>query len=309
MYEHLPDFVQGGKEGVRVRHLLTHSAGFDQGPDVWYDSPGFGCPALRKSPPELAFSCMDRVYRDYTRSRLWARPGARYKYSDCSMFGVMYLVGAVARARGYVGRADLRADCRDVAVGWQQCYYEAFVRRHVFERLGLNHTGYLPARALWPAIAPVSRHRQGVVDDGNAFAMGGISGHAGVFTDVRDAARLTQRWLAPAPDFLSAATVATFTAQANPLLSSRALGWNTNAAAPDRGWGHSCGTLAPTTFMHVGFTGSLICADPTRRLGVVLLTNRVYPDRSSAHMREYRRNFTTAVQSIYDSLHAFPDQP
>lgn len=294
---------------MRVRHLLTHTAGFLDGPEEHYDYPHFGCPEMQKARPELSFSCMDRVYRDYTRACVRNQPGATYVYSDLSMIGVMFLVGSVARARGHVASADLRADCRAAAVaaapGWQQCYYEAFVRRHVFARLGLNRTGYLLPRAAWPACAPVSRTRQGEVDDGNAFAMGGISGHAGVFATARDVARLTQRWLAPTPDFLAPATVAAFTAPANPLLSSRALGWNTNTdRAPDRGWGHSCGTLAPQTFMHVGFSGTLVCADPTRRLGVVLFTNRVYPDCSSAHMREYRRNFTTAVQTIYDRIHS-----
>ena len=129
------------------------------------------------------------------------------------------------------------------------------------------------------------------------------AGHAGLFSDVHDLVAYTQAWLAPRAGFLNATTLAAFTAQYDHAQSSRALGWNTNADdAEDHGWNYSCGTLSSRTFMHTGYTGTMICADPTRTLGVVLLTNRVYPDDATTRfIHDFRNKFTSTVQKIFDA--------
>ena len=129
------------------------------------------------------------------------------------------------------------------------------------------------------------------------------AGHAGLFSDVHDLVAYTQAWLAPRAGFLNATTLAAFTAQYDHAQSSRALGWNTNADdAEDHGFSYACGTLSPSTFMHTGYTGPVVCADPVRKVATVLLCNRVYPDRNSASKWiSTRRAFNTMVQKVWDS--------
>lgn len=109
----------------------------------------------------------------------------------------MYVVGTLARTLGYIGVGDLYPGCYNASLGLggpnDQCYFEAYVRKYVFGGLGLNSTRFLPPRSVWPLAAPCEndtdyRHivSQGTVSDGNAYAMGGIAGHAGVFSNAID---------------------------------------------------------------------------------------------------------------------------
>jgi CubicO group peptidase (beta-lactamase class C family) len=137
--------------------------------------------------------------------------------------------------------------------------------------------------------------------------MGGISGHAGLFSTVDDLITVSRSWLFAPPassKFLNSTTTKLFITQHNHSLSSRAIGWNTNSPdAPDHGWEFVCGTLSPRTFLHTGYTGTMMCLDPDRGVGVVLLTHRVYPEAiSSAKIHEVRKQFTTKVQQIVDAL-------
>ena len=92
---------------------------------------------------------------------------------------------------------------------------------------------------------------------------------------------------------MNATTARLFTTIANASKSSRALGWDTNAGAY-----RGCGNFSDATFTHTGYTGTLLCADPTRGLAAVLLTNRVYPradERSSKAVHVARQAFSNAV--------------
>lgn len=137
--------------------------------------------------------------------------GSTYVYSDlrCSITSlllllrllsfitIMYIVGALARTYGYVQLSDLYPGCYDASLGTSgpndQCFFEAYVRMYVWGALNLTNTQFLPPRALWPLAAPCEndttyRHivSQGTVSDGNAYAMGGIAGHAGSFSNALD---------------------------------------------------------------------------------------------------------------------------
>lgn len=318
VYKYLPGFEANGKEKVTVRNLLLHNSGFSEGPSTSYCSKAFDCPETRKAQPQLSFDCRSKCYRALLADPLVRSPGTEYEYSDAGFMTIMYVVGRVARERGYVTEADLLSGCPGDTEGWEQCYYEAFARKYVFQAAGMKTAGYLPERSVWGKCAPtenqtaIYRHRQiqGEVHDENTYAMGGISGHAGVFSDVEDMIEFTKGWLFAPEDasksgFLNRSTVETFVTQYNHSQSSRALGWNTNTDdAPDMGWNHLCGTLSKTTFMHIGFTGTMVCADPERQMGLVLLTNRVYPDRStSSQTSAYRRKFSQKVQEIFDSIY------
>ena len=142
------------------------------------------------------------------------------------------------------------------------------------------------------------------VSDGNAFSLGGVAGHAGVFADVGPLhALLGQLLFAPAAPGTRAGigvndtTARLFTRVANASFSSRALGWDTNAPGSYRG----CGRMSAATFTHTGYTGTQLCADPGRGLATVLLTNRVYPRadaRSSHGVHAARQAFSNAVLGV-----------
>merc|ERR1712146_692635 len=105
--------------------------------------------------------------------------------------------------------------------------------------------------------------------------MGGIAGHAGLFSTVPDLFLFMNAMMFQKPSpLLNHTTLQLFTTEWNHTQSSRALGWNTNDPdAYDYGWNLSCGTLSPRTWTHIGYTGTQLCADPDRLLFTVLLTN------------------------------------
>ena len=183
------------------------------------------------------------------------------------------------------------------------------------DHCGMRHTSYLPSAAMASRALPTSvprvmpdsgRPLRGVVEDGNAAAMGGIAGHAGVFSRAGDLANYALAWLSPSSEgLLNATTVSLFSAVDDDTgegASSRALGWNTNdPRAPDYGWDLSCGGLSAETYTHVGYTGTQICIDPRRNVFTVLLTNRVYPvDKADSGIHDLRAAFNSIVAAGVD---------
>ncbi len=317
-----PGFAQGGKGAITVRHLLTHSAGFAPDPNPNYWEPPFGCGGpLPPQSTSAAAACASRARAALDAEPL-ARPvGSGYVYSDLSFITLLWIVGTLGTK--HVSPSDLDArHCRPAlsrAAGLQ-CAYEAFVRTRVLAPLGMRSTGFWPTPAERAAAAPCTVPTaegvgrvvlQGVVSDGNAYVLGGVSGHAGLFSTAADLALLARAWafgggaepgVAP---FLSRETVALFTREANRSLSSRALGWNTNDAAadPDRGWNLACGVRWPAaTFTHVGYAGTQLCVDAAhRRAFSILLTNRVYPSDAHSQMHSVRQGFGDAVAAALDA--------
>jgi CubicO group peptidase (beta-lactamase class C family) len=303
---------------ITVLNLLLHNAGFGPDPVPFFNTPEFGCPATREPGVPLDFSCVRRVWASVASSPLPNAPiGSTYVYSDLSFITLHYLIGATALEEGLVPAeallprcvAAMEADPYFAPLAWS-CYHEAFVRLFVFDllNLGPKDTLYLPPPSLTPHCAPTTndttyRHRvvQGQVQDQNTYAMGGISGHAGVFATAPALAHFLSTWLYSSPPLLSPTTISLFTTEYNHSQSSRALGWNTNDySVNDEGWDHQCGTLSASTYMHIGFTGPMLCADPVRQLGLVLTTNRVYPNATNEEILVIRRNLSTAIATAYD---------
>jgi serine-type D-Ala-D-Ala carboxypeptidase len=169
--------------------------------------------------------------------------------------------------------------------------------------------GFLPDESLWGQIMPtwnatVYRHRtvQGQVSDENSYAMGGIAGHAGVFSNVPDVMKLVTRLLwapeSPTDGFLNATTVKLFTTAYNLTQSSRALGWDTNDYKMNTYRG--CDKMSPLTFTHTGYTGTEICADPVNQYVTILFTNRVYPNKTNNMdtIHTTRQAFNDAVLGV-----------
>ncbi|MCB9597312.1 MAG: DUF1343 domain-containing protein [Sandaracinaceae bacterium] len=217
-----------------VRQLLLHTSGL---PPV---------DALRDYGEDRAAN-IERI----ARTPLERPPGARVRYSD---LGYVLLGEIVAR----VGGAPL----------------EAFAREHVHAPLGMIDTGYVPDRALWPRVAPTERAERrggvmirGVVHDPRAWRLGGVAGHAGLFSTADDLARLARRLLGEGDGWVTDATIAQMTAPQALPGGSRALGWDTGRAG-----------MSARAFGHGGYTGTSLWMDPVNDVFVILLSNRVHPN-------------------------------
>jgi beta-N-acetylhexosaminidase len=249
---YVPEFNGPGTAAITVRQLLTHTSGLRA------DIP---TPELRALPDSAAL--LRRVLAETPR----VRPGTRVIYSDLNAI----LLGEVIRR--VVGEP-----------------LDVFAAREIFLPLSLHATMFRPAGRLRPRIAPTGVWRgrpvAGVVNDGSAFKLKGVSGNAGVFATATDIARFAQFMLARGvlPDgrrLLRAETVRLFTTKASDVASgheARALGWQ---AVPTGETTSSAGTLfGPASYGHTGWTGTSLWIDPDRDLFVLLFTNRAYQPRT-----------------------------
>lgn len=249
---------------ITVRQLLTHTSGLRA------DIP---TPELRALPDSAAL--MRRVMAETPR----VPPGTRVVYSDLNAI----LLGEVIRR--------VTGEPLDV-----------FAAKEIFSPLGLRSTLFRPPARLQPRIAPTGVWRghpvAGVVNDGSAFKLRGVSGNAGVFATATDIARFAQFMLARgvASDghrLVRAETVRLFTTKATGSdKEARALGWQ---ALPTGEETSSAGTLfGPASYGHTGWTGTSLWIDPDRDLFVLLFTNRAYAPRA-------RKPFTV-VKEVRASL-------
>ena len=257
---YLTEFSGRWKEDVTVRHLLTHSSGLPSWRPLYKESES----------PAAAMALSIATPLD-------TAPGIRMVYSD---LGAILLGEIVTRVSGQP--------------------FDSFVSQRVFEPLGMRETMFRPADNLRDRIAPTEvdpwrqRHLRGEVHDENAFALGGVSSHAGLFSSARDLVRLARMYLeGGALDgrrFLSARTIALFTTVQDSTLSHRALGWETPNGT------NSAGRLmSKRAFGHTGFTGTSIWMDPEHGVFVLLLTNRVNPTREHRGITGVRTAVADAV--------------
>lgn len=296
--DYFPEFNNQGKDIITIKNLLLHNAGFHPDPIPGFHSASFGCEESQKQHPELSFSCLSKIFDGIMQVPLQNPVGSKYVYSDLSMMTAHLIIGNVVKANNLVQASDLKEDCPANGKGSEVCYYEAYVRKHILQPLGLNKSTFLPDVSLWDKCAPawdetVYRHKliQGFVSDPNAYANGGIMGHAGLFSTVTETFAILRHWMFNEhPDLLNANTTKTFIHVANTTQSSRALGWDTNLS----GYG-SCGHLSSSTYLHTGYTGTLVCSDIERDVITILYTNRVYPDESNTKISTYRPKFNDAV--------------
>lgn len=259
---YLAEWTGGGKERVTVRHLLTHSAGLP----AWR-------PLYKES--EDAASALRLVYD----TPLDTVPGARMVYSD---LGAILLGEIVIRVSGQP--------------------LDGYLQQHVFGPLRMEATGFRPPAALAPYIAPTEldawrqRHLRGEVHDENAYALGGVAGHAGLFSTAFDLDRFARMYLAGGTldgvRVLDSATIAAFTAVQDTTLSRRALGWDTPTGDNSAG-----SRMSARAFGHTGFTGTSLWIDPERGVFVLLLTNRVNPTRMNNRIGAVRMALADLVMS------------
>jgi CubicO group peptidase (beta-lactamase class C family) len=261
----LPAFAERDKEAVTVRHLLTHSSGLKP----WRAYHEMLLQKERKTgealigTPEARETIIDRTLR----SALVHEPGAAAVYGDLDFIVLGAVVEAVAREP-----------------------FDAFCQERIFGPLGLSDTFFIPLDPGRPALAGETQRRiaatencswrnrilWGEVHDPNASVMGGVAGHAGLFSTVDDLMKYAQVLLDVwhgRSDALPRETLRAFaTRQHLPESSDWALGWDT----PTKGASSSGQYFSEQSIGHLGFTGTSLWIDLTREAIVVLLTNRVH---------------------------------
>jgi serine-type D-Ala-D-Ala carboxypeptidase len=158
----------------------------------------------------------------------------------------------------------------------------------------------LPAEKTPPSASPRSTLRkkiiQGEVQDENAFVLGGVAGHAGLFSTAEDLARFAHAMLNGDGPILRPETVTLFTRRESaPPGTSRTLGWDTPSAPSQSGK-----YFGPRSFGHLGYTGTSLWVDPDRQLSITLLTNRTWPDCANQAIKQIRPKFHDAVVEAID---------
>jgi CubicO group peptidase (beta-lactamase class C family) len=177
---------------------------------------------------------------------------------------------------------------------------DRYFARHVAGPLKLHDSMFLPGAQLIPRIAPTEvdpwrqRHLRGEVHDENAAMLGGVSGHAGLFSSARDLARIAQLYLnqgvLDGVRIWKPETIAAFTRVQDSTFSNRALGWETPTGTNSAGH-----FMTRPAFGHTGFTGTSIWIDPAHDLFIVLLTNRVNPTRANTRIGAVRQELADSV--------------
>ena len=170
---------------------------------------------------------------------------------------------------------------------------------------------FKPQDSLWSNVAPTELDTilrkqivRGVVHDENAYTLGGVSGHAGLFSTASDLAILMQMLMNGgnygSRQYLKPETIKLFTTRQS-AKSTRGLGWDTKTV---NGYS-SAGTLfSEKSFGHTGFTGTSIWADPDKKIFVILLTNRVHPTRNNSKIMQVRPAVHDAViKALVKDLH------
>ncbi len=301
--DYLPWLGKTNKGSIVLKDLLAHQAGLipyipfhlKAGP------PGEeGSPFALQGPDdefriEVASSLFVREsYRDSIMSGIAESPllqANTYRYSD---LGFILLAGVIESVSGQ----NIHEFSRDV----------------LFRPLGLPTMGYLPLERLPAHRIPPSEHDslwrkqrvQGFVNDQTAALLGGISGHAGLFSNAAEMAVLMQLLLNEGhyggERYFSEATVREFTRAAfDHKGNRRGLGFD-KPALNREGPGPSCWSASPMSFGHSGFTGTYAWADPVENLVYVFLSNRTWPDPGNRRLAE--ENIRTDIhQVIYDAIH------
>jgi uncharacterized protein YbbC (DUF1343 family)/CubicO group peptidase (beta-lactamase class C family) len=261
---YIPGFGRYGKNNITIRHLLTHTSGLRPDLDLADGWTGYNT-AIARAIEEVPVTA----------------PGERFLYSDINF---ILLGDVVARVSG---------------MG-----LDRFAAAQIFEPLGMRDTMFKPPASLKARIAPTEREGQGlpvlrgVVHDPTSRRMGGVAGHAGLFSTAADMAVFCRMLLGGGrvgrSQILAPLSVVKMTTPATPpgMTSVRGLGWDIDSA-----YSSNRGELLPVgSFGHTGFTGTSLWIDPLTRTYIVFLSNRVHPD-GRGDVTPLRAKLATVVAS------------
>ena len=274
VYKIIPQLIQKkdkaskARKNITIKHLLTHTAGF----------PAF------KQYYRMDIETKD-ILTDICDTELLYEPGTKTIYSDLGLI----LLGKVVESIAGVS-------------------LDAFITKNLFQRLNMDNTFYNPPDHKLRRIVPteiVSGYRSGLihgeVHDENAHKLGGVAGHAGLFSTAGDLAKFSQCMLQGGiygnKRIFKEKTIQQFTAQSLvDSSSSRCLGWDSPSGEASGGI-----YISDNSYGHTGYTGTSLWIDPTHDLFVILLTNAVHPnrDRKTPKYFDWRQRIHSA---IYESL-------
>lgn len=261
--KHIPEFGKSGKEEITIRQLLTHYSGLREDLDL-------------KAP----WSGKETAYQMANEEKPVSPPGSMFRYSDINFIVLGELVERLSKMS-----LDHYADA------------------HFFLALGMKNTRFLPPATWLPRIAPTEYDERnvmlrGVVHDPTARRMGGVAGHAGLFSTAGDVSIFAQALLSGKFP-LSPLTVQKMSTPGQPPTATilRGLGWDL-----DSPYSTNRGDLLPLgSYGHTGFTGTSLWIDPTTDTYVVLLTNGVHPRlRPGGAVVSLRTRVATAVAAALD---------
>ena len=262
----IPGFERYGKADITIRHLLTHVSGLRPDVDL-ADSWSGSDTAIALAIEEVPTSV----------------PGTRFVYSDINFF----LLGDIVRR---VSGVPL----------------DRFSHDRIFAPLGMTDTGFTPAESTRNRIAPTgdAKSVRGIVHDPTSRRMGGVAGHAGLFSTAADLEIFCRMILKGGEHrgvrILSPMAVARMTSRATPAeeRNARGLGWDI-----DSSFSSNRGELMPIgSFGHTGFTGTSLWLDPGSGMFVVFLSNRVHPDGKGDVMQLRGRVATVAAAAVMPPL-------
>jgi len=264
--KYIPEFAENGKDEITVRELLTHYSGLPEDLDLVQPWQG------RETALRMA----------YAEKPIYA-PGSRFLYSDINF---IVLGALVERVSGMP--------------------LDAYCQKNIFSPLQMTHTRFLPPAPWVPKIAPTQydehdKMLRGVVHDPTARRMGGVAGHAGLFSTADDLTKFAQALLNGSP-VLSPLMIEKMTTPQQPPTSQvlRGFGWDI-----DSPFSSTRGDLLPVgSFGHTGFTGTSLWIDPTTRTFIIVLSNAVHP-RGKGSAVALRSKIATAVAA---SLHLSTDE-
>jgi serine-type D-Ala-D-Ala carboxypeptidase len=284
------NFGVHGKTYITFRHLLAHCSGLA----AW--RPYYDQIVQIERGGRVNFmasrGAKEYVFEQIHRERLEAPPASRAIYSDLNYI----LLGEVVEQISGVG---LNRFCRD----------------RIFRPLGLRATDFVDislvrSRRLEPVpemfaateVCPArKRLLVGEVHDENAYAMGGVAGHAGLFGPVREVDRIAAELIAcyhGRSQMVPRAIIAEFWKRDGAVVegSTWALGWDTPTAGHSSAGSH----FSPVAVGHLGFTGTSIWIEPEREIAVTILTNRVHPRRDNEAIRDFRPLIHDRIMEVLD---------
>lgn len=254
--KYIPEFAQNGKEDITVRNLLTHYSGLRGDLDL-----------------TQAWRGHDTAFSMAFAETPVIPPGSRFLYSDINFIVLGALIERVT------GTSE-----------------DEYGLKNIFTPLGMTRTRFLPPAVWKSAIAPTEYDEQGkmlrgVVHDPTARRMGGVAGHAGLFSTAGDLSKFAQALLKGSTVLPSLMVEKMTTPQQPPTADSlRGFGWDIDSPLSS-----NRGELLPVgSFGHTGWTGTSIWIDPTTRTYIILLTNSVHP-RGKGNVIALRAKIATAV--------------
>ena len=264
---YLPEFGINGKQQITIRNLLLHNSGLP----AFISFHTFASDAVT-------------VIDSIMNLNLNSTPGSKYVYSDLGMITLQQVIEKIT-GQGL----------------------DEFLNKKLFELLGMTRTMFNPSPRYWYDCLPTEHDNywrmktlKGKVHDETAYLLGGVAGHAGLFSTAHDLAILAQTYLNnglyDGKQIFKPETIRTWTKKQTSQ-SSRALGWDTKS---ESGYTSAGQKFSNESFGHTGFTGTSIWIDKKRNLFVVLLTNRVNPSRKNIKIIDFRPLLYNAVVDAID---------